>query len=225
VNSAVRSRLRPGLAALFLASGLVLAGCGGTAGADSDAGGHEHSADAPAVVEGPEDTYAGHDLVEPYRRPSFTLTDTSGAAFDFKQQTSGRPTLLFFGYTRCPDVCPTTMADVAVALRGLEPAVVEDLQVVFVTTDPAFDTPEVLGEYLGRFDADLPVGFIGLTGDQETIDQAQLSTGVPLAEDEGRLHSSLLLLYGTNDEADVAFDAGNTSRDIAADLRKVTGGA
>ena len=68
----------------------------------------------------------------------------------------------------------------------------------------------MLGEYLDRFDADLPTQFIGLTGDQELIDQAQLSAGVPLAEDDGRLHSSLLLLYGTDDEAPVAFDAGNT---------------
>jgi protein SCO1/2 len=221
VSSAVRGRLRPALAALSLSAVLAVTGCGGDATAEGEGGAaHDHS-DAPAAVEGPEDRYAGLDLAEPYRRPSFTLTDTTGAAFDFKAATSGRPTLLFFGYTNCPDVCPTTMADVAVALRGLDAALVEDLQVVFVTTDPATDTPEVLGEYLGRFDADLPVPFTGLTGDQEAIDQAQLSTGVPLAEDSGRLHSSLLLLYGTDDEAHVAFDAGNTARDIAADLRLV----
>jgi protein SCO1 len=223
VSSAVRGRLRPALAALSVSALLALAGCGGgpaTTGQADGGSGHDHS-DAAATVEGPEDRYAGLDLAEPYRRPSFTLTDTTGAAFDFKAVTAGRPTLLFFGYTNCPDVCPTTMADVAVALRGLDPSLVEDLQVVFVTTDPAVDSPEVLGDYLGRFDADLPVRFIGLTGDQEAIDQAQLSTGVPLAEDAGRLHSSLLLLYGTDDEAHVAFDAGNTSRDIAADLRLV----
>jgi protein SCO1/2 len=206
---------------MVLASGLALAGCGGTTTAESG-GGHDHGGSSgPAAVEGPKDVYAGIDLAEPYRRPTFTLTDTTGAAFDFKAATSGRPTLLFFGYTNCPDVCPTTLADVAVALRGLDPGLVEQLQVVFVTTDPAFDTPQVLAEYLGRFDADLPRPFIGLTGDQASIDQAQLSTGVPLAEEEGRLHSSLLLLYGADDEAHVAFDAGNTSRDIAADLRVV----
>jgi len=226
VNSAVRGRLRPALAALSMSAVLVLTGCGsdGTDGQEEGGAGHDHP-DAPAAVEAPEDRYAGLDLAEPYRRPTFTLTDTTGASFDFKAATSGRPTLLFFGYTNCPDVCPTTMADVSVALRGLDPALVEDLQVVFVTTDPATDTPEVLGEYLDRFDADLPVAFTGLTGDQEAIDQAQLSTGVPLAEDQGRLHSSLLLLYGTDDEAHVAFDAGNTSRDIAADLRVVAEGA
>jgi protein SCO1/2 len=94
---------------------------------------------------------------------------------------------------------------------------------VFVTTDPATDEPAVLGEYLDRFDADLPTQFVGLTGDQDLIDQAQLAAGVPLAEDDGRMHSSLLLLYGTDDEAPVAFDTGNTPQDIAADLDAVIG--
>jgi protein SCO1/2 len=226
VSSAVRSRLRPALPALLLGAGLVLAGCGSDAAGSEPASatGHDHGS-APAAVEGPDDRFAGADLAEPYRRPSFTLTDTTGAPYDFTATTAGRPTLLFFGYTECPDVCPTTMADVAVALRGLDPAVAAEVEVVFVTTDPATDTPEVLDEYLRRFDADLPTRFVGLTGSQELIDQAQLSAGVPLAEDEGRLHSSLLLLYGSDDAAHVAFDAGNTARDIAEDLAVVAGDA
>lgn len=218
VSSAVRSPLRPALVALLLAAAVALAGCGSAAG-----GGHGHSAAAPASVKGSKDVYAGVDLAQPYRRPTFTLTDTSGAPFDFTKQTAGTPTLLFFGYTNCPDVCPTTMADIAVALRGLDPALVARVQVVFVTTDPKRDTPAVLGQYLARFDADLPKRFIGLTGDRAAIDQAQLAAGVPLAEDGGQQHSALLLLYGPDDEAHVAFDAGNTSRDIAADLRRVAG--
>jgi protein SCO1/2 len=204
---------------VLVAGGLALSACGSATVENS---GHSH-ASAPATAKGATDTYAGVDLAEPYRRPTFTLTDTTGAPFDFKAATAGRPTLLFFGYTRCPDVCPTTMADIAVALRGLDASLVQQLQVVFVTTDPAYDTPAVLGEYLRRFDADLPQHFIGLTGEQAAIDQAQLATGVPLAEDDGRMHSSLLLLYGSDDEAHVAFDAGNTARDIASDLRRVTG--
>ena len=175
------------------------------------------------MVEGPEDRYAGLDLPDPYQRPSFTLTGPGGQPYDFAAETAATPTLLFFGYTNCPDICPTTMADVAVALRGVDPALAGQVRVVFVTTDPAFDTPEVLAEYLGRFDADLPAPFIGLTGDQAAIDRAQLAAGVPLAEDAGRLHSSLLLLYGADDLAHVAFDAGNTSRDIAGDLGLVAG--
>ncbi len=215
--------------ALLLTAALALAGCGTTAAAEGGEGsragdaGHDHG--SGATVEGPDDHYAGVDLPEPYRRPSFTLTDTTGSDFDFREQTAGKPTLLFFGYTNCPDVCPATMADVALALRGVDPAVAEEVQVVFVTTDPAFDTPEVLGDYLDRFDADLATEFVGLTGEQELIDQAQLSAGVPLAEDDGRLHSSLLLLYGTDDEAPVAFDAGNTARDIASDLELVVSGS
>jgi protein SCO1 len=223
VSSVVRRSRRPVLPALLLSAGLALAGCSGPASAEGEEG-HEHG-DAPAAVEAPEDEYAGVDLAQPYHRPSFTLTDTRGAEFDFKTATGGRPTLLFFGYTNCPDVCPTTMADVAIALRGLEPDLAERVQVVFVTTDPAFDEPAVLGEYLGRFDADLPTRFIGLTGEQELIEQAQLSAGVPLAEDDGRQHSSLLLLYGPDDRANVAFDAGNTARDIAEDLEAVAGAA
>jgi protein SCO1 len=226
VSSAVRARRRPAVPALLLAAGLALAGCSGPAaaeGQDGEGAGHGH--DAGATVEGPDDVYAGVDLTEPYRRPSFTLTDTTGAEYDFRDQTGGTPTLLFFGYTNCPDICPATMADVAVALRGLDPTVAEQVRVVFVTTDPAFDSPDVLGEYLDRFDADLPTQFVGLTGEQELIDQAQLSAGVPLAEDDGRLHSSLLLLYGADDEAPVAFDAGNTARDIAADLELVVAGS
>ncbi len=221
MSRAVRRRPRPSLPALLVTAGLLVAGCGTSA--DVDPAGHDHTAGAPAQVEGPEDRYAGLDLPESYRKPTFTLTDTAGAPYDFRSATSGRPTLLFFGYTNCPDICPTTMADVAVALRGLDTALVERMQVVFVTTDPATDTPEVLGEYLDRFDADLATSFVGLTGEQDAIEQAQLSAGVEMAEDEGRLHSTLLLLYGADDEAHVAFDAGNTATDIAADLRQVAG--
>jgi protein SCO1/2 len=218
----VTSPARGRVAALLLSAGLVLSACGSGNDAASAEEGHDHSAGAAASLEGPGDEYAGIDLRDPYQRPSFTLTDTTGASYDFASATAGRPTLLFFGYTNCPDICPSTMADVALALRDVDPALAEQVQVVFVTTDPATDTPEVLGEYLDRFDADLPTQFIGLTGAQDVIDQAQLSAGVPLAEESGRLHSSLLLLYGTDDQAHVAFDAGNTSRDIAGDLTAVT---
>ncbi|RZU30534.1 SCO family protein [Blastococcus saxobsidens] len=221
MSSAARRRPRRSLPALLLTAGLLAAGCGTSAEGATD--GHDHTAGAPAVVEGPEDRYAGIDLPESYRKPTFTLTDTTGAPYDFRAETAGRPTLLFFGYTNCPDICPSTMADVAVALRKLDRSLVEQMQVVFVSTDPATDTPEVLGEYLGRFDADLATSFVGLTGDQGAIEQAQLSAGVVMAEDEGRLHSTLLLLYGTDDEAHVAFDAGNTADDIVEDLRLVTG--
>jgi protein SCO1/2 len=179
------------LATALLAAGFLLGACS-SADADEAAApsstGHDHS--GGITVEGPDDRYAGIDLPDPFQRPSFTLTDTSGAEYDFAEQTAGRPTLLFFGYTSCPDVCPTTMLDIGLALGRLDPEVAEQVQVVFVTTDPATDTPDVLRQYLDRFDADLPVPFVGLTGDQGAIDRAQLAAGIPLAEEDGRLHSA-----------------------------------
>ena len=221
---------RTGLAALAATAAMLLAGCGGDADADTTASGdqgHDMGAmEAPATVEddGGDSAYSGLHLRDPYQKPEFTLTDSAGAAYDFADRTGAGPTLLFFGYTHCPDVCPTTMADIALAMRKVDPAVAAETSVVFVTTDPARDTPEVLGAYLDQFDADLPTQFIGLTGDQGQIDQAQLAAGVPQAEDMGQTHSALLLLYGTDGEADVAFDAENTGADIAHDLAVVAAG-
>jgi protein SCO1/2 len=226
VTDGTRAPVRPirgrrGLTALALAAGLLLTACSADAEADAEAHDHSGGAAAPATVADDAGPYEGVHLQDPYQKPSFTLTDTTGAPYDFTARTADGPALLFFGFTNCPDICPTTMADVALGLRSVDPAVAERTTVVFVTTDPARDTPEVLGEYLGRFDADLPTSFVGLTGTQEQIDQAQLSAGVPLAQDGGQAHSALLLLYGTDGEADVAFDAENSGRDIAADLALV----
>jgi protein SCO1/2 len=220
--SAATRPARRGFPALALVTGLLLAGCGADAGAA--AGGHDHSAAVASVSSSDDGTYAGTHLSTPYQKPEFTLTDSTGASFDFAARTAAGPTLLFFGYTHCPDVCPTTMADIAVGLRQVDPAVAAETSVVFVTTDPARDSGEVLGEYLGRFDADLPTRFIGLTGSQDQIDQAQLAAGVPLAQEMGQTHSALLLLYGTDGEADVAFDAENSGADIAHDLTVVAAG-
>jgi len=208
---------RPRLAAALLVAGLSLTGCASSGGAAASS-----SSSAPASVSGgATQKYAGVNLATPYQRPSFTLTDQAGKPFDFTSETAGIPTLLYFGYTRCPDVCPTTMADIAVALRDAGTTLATGTRVVFVSTDPSYDKPAVLGEYLHRFDADLPRKFIGLTGSQAAIEAAQLSAGVPQAEDDGRTHSALVLLYGKDDAAHVAFDQGNTPHDIAADLKRV----
>jgi len=209
------------LAALVAA--LVLAGC--SAAADEHAEHDMSSIDAGvATVEGGPDTpYRGLAPTEPFARPEFTLTDTDGAPYDFMAETSGELTLLFFGFTNCPDVCPTTMANVAVALRNVDQALAEEVNVVFVTTDPARDDGATLGAYLDRFDADLPVNFIGLTGDLAAVEAAQEEAGVPVAEDGGQTHSTLLLLFGRDDLARVAFLAGSVPDDITHDLEVVAG--
>ena len=75
---------------------------------------------------------------------------------------------MFFGYTNCPDVCVAQLSDIAMALQRMDTAARDQIQVVFVTTDPARDTPERIGRYLSRFDPD----FLGLTGSLSTIKQA-----------------------------------------------------
>jgi protein SCO1/2 len=89
--------------------------------------------------------------------------------------------LLYFGYTNCPDICPTTMADLGQALHRLPPQVQAHTQVVFVTSDPARDSPAVLKQWLANFDTGLALPFVGLTATTGQIDALARSVGVPLS--------------------------------------------
>src|SRR5579864_8135641 len=114
---------------------------------------------APAQ-QGRSDTYRGGVVTPPLPKPKFVLTDTSGAAFDFRQSTDGYVTLLFFGYTNCPDQCPMHMADLGAALKKLPADIADRVKLVFVTTDPTRDSADVVRRWLDLFDR----RFIGLTG-------------------------------------------------------------
>jgi protein SCO1/2 len=95
--------------------------------------------------------------------PSFELTDHSGKTFP-STALSGHPYAIFFGFTHCPDVCPTTLLEVSNVLRSLG-ADADRLKVVFVTVDPERDTPEQLRQYLDSFDPRI----IGLTGSEQQV--------------------------------------------------------
>lgn len=218
---------RPGSAGTVLVSVLLavslLAGCGssGSSGAaGSSNAGSSAAKPTPSELNGNTDpTYRGVALTPPRPRPQFTLTDTAGREFKFGAETAGKPTLLFFGFTHCPDICPTTLADIANGLRRVPAAVRAQTQVVFVTTDVKRDTAAVIKRYLDQFDVGLPNEFIGLRGTQSGIDAAQVAARVTLAEDEGRTHSAQVLLYGTDDYARVAFlQSTNGAAQIAHDL-------
>src|SRR5689334_10448756 len=92
--------------------------------------------------------YAGTTLVPPRPQPDFTLPTTEGQSFHFKPETRSYVTLLFFGYTHCPDVCPVHMANLASVLNRLPPGVAGRIKVIFVTVDPGRDTPRVLRKWL-----------------------------------------------------------------------------
>ena len=98
---------------------------------------------APTEVEQMPASYRG-GLGPPLPKPRFTLTDTSGAPFDFWSNTQGVVTLLFFGYTSCPDECPLHVENVRLGLGSLLASARARVQMVFATTDPDRDTPQQL---------------------------------------------------------------------------------
>jgi len=93
----------------------------------------------------------------------FQLTDSQGHPFTL-QDLRGRPSLVFFGFTHCPDVCPTTLVKLAQVKKT---APLAGMRVLFITVDPQRDTPAAVGKYAQGFDP----SFVGLTGDQAAIDR------------------------------------------------------
>ena len=113
-------------------------------------------------------------------KPDFTLENTDGKPFHFVADTRGLVTLLYFGYTNCPDVCPQHLVNIAGALKHMSAKDQERVRVVFVTTDPARDTPERLRGWLNNFDR----RFIGLRGGIDEVNSIQTSLGLPQSQME-----------------------------------------
>jgi protein SCO1/2 len=165
--------------------------------------------------------YLGGLVNPPLPKPRFTLTDTAGAPFDFLAKTQGYVTLLFFGYTSCPDECPLHMANVALGLKQLPMEVQNHIRLVFVTTDPARDEPPVLRVWLKRFDE----RFIGLTGSDAAIEAAQRAAGLPPARKAARAnddyavgHANVVLAYSKDNLAHLMYPGGVTRQDWIHDL-------
>lgn len=135
-------------------------------------------------------------LYRPPQRPlgingqEFALNSSKGGTFT-QNDLVGTPTLLFFGYTFCPDVCPTTLAETTAwrAKLGLTP---EQLRIIFVTVDPDRDTPEMVKSYVEGFDPSI----IGLVGDQAATDQVKSAFGV-FSEKAGDVDSEFYLVNHT----------------------------
>jgi len=113
--------------------------------------------------------YHGATLTPPQPAPDFTLTATDGRPYHFKAETKDYVALLFFGYTHCPDVCPVHMANLAAVLDRLPIGVAGSIKVVFVTVDPARDTPRVLRTWLDKFNPT----FVGLRGTLDEVNRVQ----------------------------------------------------
>lgn len=184
-------KLRHSAAAVVAAAALTLtlAACGSDTPADAGTG----EDDSPATVSGGSDPDSGTVVDTPFAKPELVLTDTEGEPFDLVAETAGYATLLYFGYTNCPDVCPLTMSNIAIAVDELSPEQRERLRVVMVTSDPERDTPEELGAWLRSQNPD----FIGLTGDFESIRDAARSVGVLLEEPYEEEDGTVVSTHGT----------------------------
>ncbi|MFB7593159.1 SCO family protein [Streptomyces sp. NPDC056160] len=205
-------------AALLAAATMTLSACG--SGADSA---------KPATVVAEETSQKPSTVLDqPFEKPDLVLTDTHGKKYDLRKETAGRPTLLYFGYTHCPDVCPLTMNNLAVAKKALPKAEQDKLRVVFVTTDPGRDTPAELGKWLNGIDPQ----FVGLTGDFATIQAGARSVGIAIEPTKKDKNGKLVSVHGTqvvafspkNDSGYVVYDEDADVGDYTKDLPKLMKG-
>jgi protein SCO1/2 len=169
-------------------------------------------------------SWNGAVLQNPLAKPEFVLTDTTGKPYDFRAQTSGKVTLLYFGYTHCPDACPTNMATLATALAKLPASIDSKIRVVFVTTDPVRDTPPVIRSWLNQFNTN----FVGLTGSQIEVASAQTQAGLGTSSKVpdghgayGINHAAFIMVYTPDDRAHITFPAGMLPAAVASDLRRL----
>jgi protein SCO1/2 len=175
----------------------------------------------PTHAEHAEAAYRDGLVAPPLPKPRLVLTGSSGAPFDFWNRTQGAVTLLFFGYTYCPDQCPMHMANLGMALKKLPPGVADRVKLVFVTTDPARDAPMQLRRWLDHFDK----RFVGLTGTEAALQAAQQAAGLPLARKTSAnngsysvAHANFVVAYTKDNLGHVIYPGGVTEDDWIHDL-------
>ena len=209
-----RLQALPGIVGLAVLLGAVGA-CGpGTTG--------DENVDARLRATG----YSGIVLPEPPAKPDFVLTDTEGQPFDFRRETADRITLLFFGFTHCPDICPVHLANLGAVVDRLDADVRRRIQVVFVSVDPERDTPERIREWLDVFHP----SFVGLRGSFEEVNRIQAAINLPPAlidEDDaadGQYsvgHSAQILAFTPDGFAHVTYPFGIRQQDWLRDLPRL----
>jgi len=178
---------------------------------------------AYAIFSTGAENYRGASYVEPYPlAPDFELTRPNGETFRLSDQR-GKVVLLFFGYTACPDVCPTTMAEMNLALLKI-PEKASRVQVVFVSVDPERDTPQAAQEYVGRFNQN----FIGLSGPQAVLEGVWKDYGVFREEVESDSaagviinHTARVTLIDQQGNMRLSYGFGTPIDDIVHDLNLI----
>ncbi|HEX3900048.1 MAG TPA: SCO family protein [Mycobacteriales bacterium] len=164
----------------------------------------------------------GDMLRPPTPEPAIELEDTAGSSYDLRKETAGKIVLVYFGYTHCPDICPTIMADVAEALRQSSAAVRGHVKVAFVSVDPVRDSTTVIRKWLNHFNP----SFIGLRGTIQQIISVQHALGIPASQVRAHslhgytvVHSAELLEFTPDHLAHLVYTEGPTTiQDIKHDL-------
>ena len=170
--------------------------------------------------EEPPEIYGGAALFGEERPlPEFTLTDHAGRAYT-RRDLGESWTLLFFGYTHCPDVCPITLATTSASMDAVRALGGEPPRVVFVSVDPERDTPRNLGGYVAAFGEDV----LGVTGPHDQLRKLTRALGVAYAREDGDSpgylveHSAALLLVNPEGELQAVFTPPHEPDVIARDL-------
>ena len=196
---------------------LLVAGCGNAADNQPTTGLSEHHSDG----------MHGAVLDDQYRMPDVSLTATDDASYSLTKDTSKPVTLVFFGYTHCPDICQVVMADIASALTRLDDAERNQVGMLFITTDPARDDPAKLRSYLDRFNPD----FEGLTGDLDQIIKVADELGVAVEKGERMpsggyevAHGTQIIAIDERDRAPLVWTEGTPAGDLAADITTLLDG-
>lgn len=163
--------------------------------------------------------FSGSVIQSTQRAPRLELQAAGGETVkmtDFEDQV----VVVYFGYTFCPDVCPATLSKLADALAILGDRA-EDVQVMMVSVDPARDTPDMLGEYVQHFHPD----FIGVTGDEETVNRVATLYGVYYERQDGSEssgyivdHTSTVMLVDREGYLKLVLPFEGTAEQIAADI-------
>jgi protein SCO1 len=198
-------RLGVALAAAALVAGCASGSTATTAGAGGGTGWH-----GTAVTKG-------------YPLPGQSFTDTEGQRVTAADVARTPVTLVYFGYTHCPDICNVVLANFASALRGASPAVRKDVRMLFVTTDPARDTPHVVRDYLDRFEP----SYEGLVAPVGTVAKAAKALYISYEKPDGSMGGSYEVDHGTyttgflRGKARVIWSEDATVADLRADLTRL----
>ncbi|MDH5234096.1 MAG: SCO family protein [Gemmatimonadota bacterium] len=158
----------------------------------------------------------------PAPAPPLVLTDAAGAPFDLATE-QGKVVLIYFGYTHCPDVCPTVLSTWARARRQLGTKAA-GVRFVFVSVDAGRDTPTVARAYAMQFDS----SFVGLTGTEEALGRIKRDWGFPAypegdprTPDYGVVHPASTYVVDRRGRLLLLYSPGVTVEDMASDLRRL----